>query len=119
MARKSEELSNYQRYLANVKHRGYANLPIPDHEESIDELIAEGERLLEKEAQMKSSPRAEVTSKPSPSNPYLLARKKLLEEMDSEKQKLIERLEREGKTDSYQYQDFVKQIMTLGDKLSQ
>ena len=39
--------------------------------------------------------------------------------MDPEKRTLIERLEKEGKTDSCQYKDFVTQIQKLGDKLSQ
>ncbi len=112
MAKKGEELTNYEKYLDNVKRRGYEHLPIPDHEETIDELIAEGNRLLEQDA--KTTPPTTTSS----DNPYLLARKKILSEMTEEKRKLIERLEREGKTDSYQYEDFVKQIYKLGDSMT-
>lgn len=119
MAKKGEELTNYEKYLANVKHRGYERLPIPDHEETIDELIAEGNRLLEQEAQKAAKAQAAVPPPtPSSDNPYLRARKKILSEMTEEKRKLIERLEKEGKTDSYQYEDFVAQVRKLGDSMS-
>ena len=119
MAKKGEELSNYEKYLANIKHRGYERLSIPDHEETIDELIAEGNRLLEQEAQKAIKTQAAVpTPTPSSDNPYLRARKKILSEMTEEKRKLIERLEKEGKTDSYQYEDFVAQVCKLGDSMS-
>lgn len=116
MAKKGEELTNYEKYLANVKHRGYEHLPIPDHEETIDELIAEGNRLLEQEA--KKTPSQAPPPTTTSDNPYLLARKKILSEMTEEKRKLIERLEREGKTDSYQYEDFIQQIRKLGDSMT-
>lgn len=118
MAKKGEELTNYEKYLANVKHRGYSHLPIPDHEESIDELIAEGNRLLEQEAQKAAKSQAAVPPEVSSDNPYLRARKKILSEMNEEKRKLIERLEKEGKTDSYQYEDFVAQVRKLGDSMT-
>lgn len=117
---KSSNLTNYEKYLNNVKLRGYANLPIPDHEETIEELLIEGDRLIRKEESQKSSPTITVNPPPkaSSNNPYFQARQKILSEMDSEKRKLIERLEKEGNTDSYQYQDFVEQIRKLGDQLS-
>lgn len=119
MAKKGEELTNYEKYLANVKHRGYEHIPTPDHEESIDELIAEGNRLLEQEAQKKSTTQPVTPpTTPSTDNPYLRARKKILFEMPEEKRKLIERLEKEGKTDSYQYTDFVAQVRKLGDSMT-
>lgn len=119
MAKKGEELTNYEKYLANIKHRGYDHLPIPDHEESIDELIAEGDRLLEQEAQKAAKSQAATPpTVASSDNPYLRARKKILSEMTEEKRKLIERLEKEKKTDSYQYKDFVDQIRKLGDSMS-
>lgn len=119
MAKKGEELTNYSKYLANVKHRGYEHLPIPDHDESIEELIAEGNRLLEQEAQKKSTSQPSVPpTTPSSDNPYLRARKKILSDMTEEKRKLIERLEKEGKTDSYQYQDFIVQVSKLGDSMT-
>lgn len=122
MAKKGEELTNYEKYLANIKHRGISI--IPDHEETITELIAEGDRLLAEEAAA-SKPDPSDSAVPTPtkkiaesSNPYLRARMTILAEMDSEKRKLIERLEKEGKTDSYQYTDFVSQIQKLGDSLT-
>lgn len=119
MAKKGEALTNYEKYLANVKHRGYEHLTIPDHEESIEELIAEGNRLLEKDSEKKTTSQAKIQpSKPASGNPYILARTKILAEMTEEKRKLIERLEREGKTESYQYEDFVVQIRKLGDSMT-
>lgn len=121
MAKKGEELTNYEKYLANIKHRGYDHLPIPDHEESIDELIAEGDRLLEQEAQKKTTttPKAPtLPTKASSNNPYLQARLKILSAMDPEKRQFIERLEKEGKKDTRQYQEFIQEIQKLGDKLS-
>ncbi len=119
----SDELTNYQRYLNNVNQRGYTNLPIPDHIETIAELIAEGDRLLKQEAKAKAPKAARRSTKPkeveTSNNPYRQARLTILSEMDSEKRNLIERLEKEGKTDSPQYKDFVTQIQKLGDKLSQ
>lgn len=117
---KSSNLTNYEKYLNNVKLRGYANLTIPDHEETIEELLIEGDRLLRQEGSKKSPPVATVKPQPkvSSTNPYFQARQKILSEMDSEKRKLIERLEKEGNTDSYQYQDFIEQIRKLGDQLS-
>ena len=120
--KKSEEMTNYERYLANIKQRGISSLP--NREETLTEIIAEGDRLLAKEV---ATPPAATTDAPistptkkiaESSNPYLRARLTILGEMDSEKRKLIERLEKEGKQDSYQYEDFVKQIAKLGDKLS-
>lgn len=119
----SDELTNYQRYLNNVNQRGYTNLPIPDHIETIAELIEEGDQLLKQEAKAKAPKTAKRSAKPkeveTSNNPYRQARLTILSEMDSEKRNLIERLEKEGKTDSYQYKDFVSQIQKLGDKLSQ
>lgn len=117
MSRKSEELTNYEKYLNNLKHRGITNPP--DHEESIDELVAEGNRLLEQESQTKSTTQSKVSPINIPSdNPYLRARKKILSEMTEEKRKLIDRFEKEGNTDSYQYKDFVAQVRKLGDSMS-
>jgi hypothetical protein len=119
MSRKSEELTNYEKYLNNLKHRGYENLPIPDQEESIDKLVAEGNRLLEEESQKKPTTQSKVSSINPPSdNPYLRARKKILSEMTEEKRSLIIRHEKEGKTDSSQYKDFVALIRKLGDNMT-
>lgn len=116
MAKSSNDLTNYKRYLNNLKHRGI-NSP-PDHEESLNEIIAEGNRLLEQEAQTTST-KSKVSPPNTPSdNPYLRARKKILSEMTEERRKLIDRLEKEGKTDSYQYKDFVAQVHKLGDIMS-
>ena len=117
MAKSSSDLTNYQRYLNNLKSRGYENLQLPDHQETIDELIAEGNRLLEEdEKKNKISPRVKKSASPS-SNPYVRARNQILSEMDPEKRKLIERLEKEGNKNCAQYNDFIEQIRKLGDKL--
>lgn len=118
MAKSSSDLSNYQRYLNNLKIRGYENLPQPNHQETIDELIAEGNRLLEEDAKKsKTSPKVKSKTPPS-NNPYVRARNQILSEMDPEKRKLIERLEKEGNKDCSQYKDFIEQIRKLGDQLS-
>lgn len=115
---KSSDLTNYERYLSNVKLRGYANLPIPDHEESIDELIAEGDRLLEQEAKKKTIAKSSPSTKSTSNNPYLQARLKILSAMDPETRQVIESLEKEGKKESRQYQEFIREVQRLGDKLS-
>lgn len=120
---KNKELTNYQRYLANVKNRGYDKLSSPKQKESIDDLIAEGDRLLEEESKAIVST-ASVSSTPpkeraTSTNPYRQARLKILSEMDPEKRSFIEQLEKAHNTDHYQYTDFVKQIQKLGDQLSQ
>lgn len=115
------DLSNYQRYLHNLKHRGFDvnPLPIPPNEPSLDELIAEGDRLLEEEAKANlQKKKTKSSSKSKSKNPYHQAREKILSDMDPEKRKHILRLEKENKKDSYQYEDFLKEIQKLGDQLS-
>jgi hypothetical protein len=121
MAKSSNDLTNYKKYLNNIKQRGYENLPIPKRQETVDELIAEGNRLLEEDAKHQSSQKTSKITKPTTSsgNPYFQARQKILSDMDPGKRKIIEQMETEGNTDSRQYQEFVEQIHKLGDKLSQ
>lgn len=116
---KNTDLTNYERYLNNLKIRGYDKLSPPLKEESINDLIAEGDRLLEAEAKKSTVKAKKSTSNTTTSNnPYRQARLKILSEMDKSQRTLIETLEKEGKKDSREYLEFVKNISTLGDKLS-
>lgn len=123
---KGSSNSNYDKYLTNLKHRGYDKLPIPDHEESLDEIIAEGEKLLledeaKKKKQTVSSPSVASKSPPkpvSPENPYLKARNQTLKDYGEKKAKMILKMEAEKDVDNDIYTCFYQRVMELGDKLS-
>ena len=120
---KSDAKSN--RYLQSVKERGYENLPVPDHEQTMMELCAEGEKLLtEEEKKSPISPKPESKRlndalAASAVNPYIRARLKILNGLPPEKRTQIEEMENKGKTDNAFYKKFVKMCSDLGDKLSE
>ena len=131
MSKKSNG-ENYQEYLK--KHNRF-NLPIPQHEESIDELMAEGFKLLAEEERIreKAIPSnvkafkkidAPVPAAPKkPINPYVKAREEILGIWNSDpnmKWRATEIAEMEsGKIPKTKhYDDFVHDVAILGDKLS-
>lgn len=126
MAKSSNKSSDYQKYLASLKHRGYENLPRPDHEETIDELIAEGGRLLELDELNKKKTQSAAPPPPTPApkkvvsseNPYLKARKMVLKEYGEEKAKMILKMEADKDIDNGIYTCFYQRVTELGDKLS-
>ncbi len=119
---KSESKPN--RYQQSVKERGYENLPIPDHTETMMELCIEGMKLL-KEEEKKSAPKVDETKRlqdslaASASGPYAKARLKILNDLPPERRIQIEEMEKKGKINNPLYEKFVKMIATLGDKLSE
>jgi len=114
----NEELSNYNKYINNLKQRGYKNLPPEsDLNQTLTDAIKEGDNLLELEEKSKNSLNTN-SSTPTSTNPYRKAWIKIVSEMDAEKKRFIERLQKEGKLDSYQYEDFIKQVAKLGDEYS-
>ncbi len=115
---KSESKPN--RYQQSVKERGYENLPIPDHTETMMELCIEGMKLLkeEKPAPKVENKRLQDALAASASNPYIRARLKILNDLPPERRNQIEEMENKGKTNNPLYEKFAKMVATLGDKLS-
>jgi hypothetical protein len=90
--------------------------------QTIAELCAEGDRMLAAEgyADPKSSSNKslETSLGEKSSNPYIRARAQVLKSMKRWQQKEIETLESSGQTDKLAYQEFVKSVIEIGDKLS-
>jgi len=127
--KKTEE--NLEKYKAQLKARGYENLipminPPKDINVLMQRLVIEGNLLLKIEEVSKKS----VPNSPSPTqslenalalcdkNPYVRARAQVLKDLDTERRKEIEMLERTGRTNCGQYTDFVKMVRILGDRFS-
>lgn len=122
MARKYNDPDNFQKYQNRIKEIP-SNLPVPDHVETLDELIAEGERLLKlDEKKAKSMPderkRLDSTLEEKSPNPYIRARAMILKKLPPANRKQILDMEASGNTDNHQYTTFVKKVVKLGDSLS-
>lgn len=131
MATKNEK--NFDKYKANLKKFGHDNLPMPDHKETIPELLAEGNRLLKEEEKAKKSTTKKLQvedTKPldtalglkSP-NPYIRARTQILQKWMKDpklqwKAKEVERMENGTNPKDQFYNEFVILVEELGDKLS-
>lgn len=113
------------KYLQSVKDRGYDKLPVPTHQESIAELIAEGDKLLAAETKTKkpikktnSAKSLESSLAATDSNPYIRARAQILKAMPGWRQREIETMEASGDINNRFYEDFVKSVTDLGNQLS-
>ena len=110
------------------------NLPKPDHEESLTELVKEGHRLLAAE-EKKKNPCPPVPTAPVPpkkddtkrlesnlastsTNPYVRARIQILNKMTALARGVIEKMEKGELPKDRRYDEFAKTVMNLGDKLS-
>lgn len=98
-------------------------LTYQDKKETLQEVLLEGARLLEEEEKLKSSTKplpTPPTPKPqvSPSNPYLRAKNEILSKRDDAYKKLIAKMENGELPKNRIYDDLVKEIVKLGDKLS-
>lgn len=107
------------------------NLPIPDHKETIQELVAEGNKLLEQDEKNSSSTVAKPSVSPAPTapvlssdskNPYIRARIQLLNQWKKDprtawKAEEIENMERKKETNNRHYDEFVHEVRLLGDTL--
>lgn len=128
MATKSNGFEPYEDKLRKVKLSdglySRKNLPIPDHEETIAELVKEGERLIAEEEKLRQrnviteTRRLETKLGTTSSNPYIRARCDIISKMSKDKAKLIEDMESGIKPKDHRYDTFVKEVAALGDKLS-
>lgn len=128
MAKKSSNES-YEDKLRKVKLSdglySRKNLPIPDHEETIAELLKEGERLLAEEEKLRQrnvvteTRRLETKLGSTSSNPYIRARCDIMSKWATDKLKLFEEMENSTRPKDHRYDDFVREVAKLGDKLSE
>lgn len=114
MAKKKDDAFN--EYVTKNDKAEFRNHPAPPKEESLSDLIAEGNRLLEQEEKIikKSAP----SSLKNESNPYIRARAEVLKKMPSWKRNEIATMEKEHNLDNPYYDDFVKQVRILGDSFN-
>jgi len=94
------------------------NLKLTKQVPSISQLIKEGNALLDTEVK-KSIKAKKPKTKPTKvsSNPYEKAREMVLSKMDTWKRNEIFRMEKENDKNNRWYDDFVKRVMEIGDKL--
>lgn len=112
---------SFKKYIANVQARGYQKLSKPTREETLDELIAAGNRLLEKDiASAKVSPKSSSPPKLDldAKNPYLRARTTVLMDMSDQRRKRLLEMEAEKNTNNPVYDEFVRLVIKLGDQFS-
>lgn len=113
---------NYAKYLNNLKTRGYEHLPSPLKVPTIDDLAAEGAKLLEEEGVKDLPPSTpakenlEMALGKNSKNPYVRARVKVLSDMPTTRRERILKLEVEKNLDHPDYKDFVKMVRKLGDE---
>jgi hypothetical protein len=87
---------------------------------SIAQLIKEGDSLLEKDTTPKPPRVTTKSKKTTPStNPYILAREKVLNSFDTWKKNEILTMERTNNKNNRWYEDFVSRVSYEGDQLSQ
>jgi hypothetical protein len=91
---------------------------------NITKWVAEGEALMAEEEKLQKKTIVKETKKleskldPKSPNPYLRARCEILLKYPEEKRKLIELMEKGEKSKDHRYDAFVKDVTTLGDKMS-
>lgn len=132
MAKKSgDSFEDYAKKVQGVKLdiNSRHNMPTPDHEESIAELVAEGERLLAEEEKLKSKQKTAAPAKDESkdltnklgsmsTNPYVRARVEVLNKMPKWKRSEIEEMEKTGNINNQYYDQFCKDVRILGDTFS-
>jgi hypothetical protein len=103
---------------ANETTLSRVNLKLTKQVPSISQLIKEGNALLNTEVK-KSIKAKKPKTKPTKvsSNPYEKAREMVLSKMDTWKRNEIFRMEKENDKNNRWYDDFVKRVMEIGDKL--
>lgn len=86
---------------------------------TIAELVAEGDALLAKEANTKptSSCPKQVT-KTTSNNPYIIARETVLNGFEEWKRNEILTMEKEKNINNRWYNDFIKEVISVGDSLT-
>jgi hypothetical protein len=126
---------SYEEYLNSVKLTPMSrhNLPIPNYEETLEELVREGYRLIKAEDDYKKKgmppvikkdtskddhKKLETTLAANSDNPYVKARIQILQKMNPEERAIIERMENGEQERDERYEKFLKAVEVLGDKLS-
>jgi hypothetical protein len=116
MSKKTENQDdNLKKYRERLKQFSQEDLTPPSRELTIDEIAAEGEKLLAKSS---TPPPVEVKRPVSKNNPYFQARNQLLAKYPDWKQGELLKMERERNTNNRFYMEFVEEVIFLGDQLS-
>lgn len=113
MAKKKDDAFN--EYVGKSDRVEFRQHPKPTHNQSLSDLISEGNRLLQEEE--KKNPIAKSSPK-NENNPYIRARAEVLKKMPSWKRNEIATMEKEHNLDNPYYDDFVKQVRILGDSFN-
>jgi hypothetical protein len=120
-----KKLSDKLRELAQRKTaKERSNLKPTKHQPTIAEMIAEGEKLLAEDLQVKKAigtspekpPKANIP--PTSSNPYLQARHKVLQAYPQWRRNEVAEMEKTGNLDNKFYAAFIKDVSIEGDRLS-
>lgn len=98
--------------FASQAHRGIK--PTDSADLTLDQLLAEGEKLLSEEA---VKPKA-ADPLPKSKDYYRQARMQILAKMDAKKAAMLQRMEKEKDTNNGIYQNFVDEIIKVGDAIS-
>ncbi len=123
---------SYEDYLNSVKLTKMSrfNLPKPDHEETLGELVAQGYKLLEEDSKTPAAAPKKKTAKKddtkrlekklasTSTNPYVRARVDVLNKMNPEARSVIEKMEKGLLPKDLRYETFCKAVRILGDQLS-
>lgn len=122
---------NFDDYIKKINKvndlLGRQNLPKPDHKETLDELIAEGNRLLAleeklskkmKKAIVTEEKKLEIKLATNSSNPYVRARIDILNKMSEVERSIIEKMEIGTFPKDSRFDHFASEIRVLGDTYS-
>ena len=126
---KPPEDNDYKKKLSrvNLNFMSRNNLPIPDHAETIMELAAAGELILQAEAKnpRKAAPptaklpdettKLETKLGSMSDDPYVKARVEILNGMGEFERKEIERMEKTNDLNNRWYEDFCHKVRVLAD----
>lgn len=123
MGKRAENDANLKRYKNRLTSlEGLQAAPELPMVKLIDHLIAEGNKLLMTEATpVKKTAKSKLSANiaTSSSNPYTKARMMVLEKLPEWRRKELARMEKTGDINNRFYHDFISEVMTLGDQLSQ
>lgn len=109
MSSNEEKQHNLARYKESLALTPPSKLP------SIDELAAEGLKLLNEEIKPVKKTKLEKTI--TENNPYALARKQIMDKMEQFERNEILKMENENRKDNNTYRNFVKKTMEIGDEI--
>lgn len=121
----SENLKKYQARLKELEQEGALTpSPILSDDELIRHLAAEGNQLLDMDAKAskknitQDKPKLEAVLGLTSKNPYIRARTAILLKYPADKRNSIKDMEQTGNINNSRYDAFVKEVVILGDQLS-